>query len=91
MIKAFDPEASSNVKKELGDKIFYSINQYDTLIDAEALLIVTEWSVFRTPDFESIAELMKTKVIFDGRNLYDLQKMIDCGFYYNSIGRKTIE
>ena len=91
MITAFDPEAIANVKKELGDKISYAVNQYDTLKDAEALLIVTEWSVFRTPDFDRIAELMKTKVIFDGRNLYDLQKMIDCGFYYNSIGRKTVE
>lgn len=91
LITAFDPEAIANVKKELGDKISYAVNQYDTLKDAEALLIVTEWSVFRTPDIDRIAELMKTKVIFDGRNLYDLQKMIDCGFYYNSIGRKTVE
>jgi UDPglucose 6-dehydrogenase len=73
-----------------GDKILFTDNQYDALKDADALLIVTEWSVFRTPDFDKISSLMKAKVIFDGRNLYDLQKMIDCGFYYNSIGRKTI-
>jgi UDPglucose 6-dehydrogenase len=80
----------NNVKKIYGDKILFTENQYDVLKDADALLIVTEWSVFRTPDFDRIGSLMKAKVIFDGRNLYDLQKMIDCGFYYNSIGRRTI-
>ncbi len=90
IISAFDPEAMNNVKKIYGDKIFFTENQYDVLKDADALLIVTEWSVFRTPDFDRIGSLMKAKVIFDGRNLYDLQKMIDCGFYYNSIGRRTI-
>jgi UDPglucose 6-dehydrogenase len=90
-VTAFDPEAKDNVKALLGDKISYAENQYDALKDADALLIVTEWSVFRTPDFDSVGDLLKNKVIFDGRNLYDLQKMIDCGFYYNSIGRKVIE
>ena len=90
IISAFDPEAMNNVKKIYSDKISFTDNQYDVLKDADALLIVTEWSVFRTPDFDRIGSLMKTKVIFDGRNLYDLQKMIDCGFYYNSIGRRTI-
>ncbi len=91
IITVFDPEAMSNVKKLMADKVAYGENQYDVLKDADALLIVTEWSVFRTPDFDRIADLMKSKVIFDGRNLFDLQKMIDCGFYYNSIGRKTVE
>jgi UDPglucose 6-dehydrogenase len=90
-VTAFDPEAMNNVKALLGDRISYADNQYDALKDAEALLIVTEWSVFRTPDFDLLENLLKNKVIFDGRNLYDLQKMIDCGFYYNSIGRKVIE
>jgi UDPglucose 6-dehydrogenase len=90
-VSVFDPEAMKNVKALLGDKIGYADNQYDTLDGADALLIVTEWSVFRTPDFDSVGNLLKNKVIFDGRNLYDLQKMIDCGFYYNSIGRKVIE
>lgn len=89
-ITAFDPEAMSNVKKLIGDKITYAAHQYDALKDADALIIVTEWPVFRTPDFEKIDGLLKQKVIFDGRNLYDLQKMIDCGYYYNSIGRKII-
>lgn len=89
-IVAFDPEAMDNVKKVMGDKIEYAANQYDALKDVDALIIVTEWSVFRTPDFDQIEKSMKHKVIFDGRNLYDLQKMIDCGYYYNSIGRKVI-
>jgi UDPglucose 6-dehydrogenase len=90
-VVAFDPEAMNNVKTLLGDQISYAENQYEALKDADALLIVTEWSVFRTPDFDLLESLLKNKVIFDGRNLYDLQKMIDCGFYYNSIGRKVIE
>ena len=90
-VTAFDPEAMNNVKTLLGDRISYAENQYDALNGADALLIVTEWSVFRTPDFELLENQLKNKVIFDGRNLYDLQKMIDCGFYYNSIGRKVIE
>lgn len=90
-VTAFDPEAMNNVKGLLGDKINYAEDQYDALVGADALLIVTEWSVFRTPDFDLLENQLKNKVIFDGRNLYDLQKMIDCGFYYNSIGRKVIE
>ncbi len=89
-VSVFDPEAMENVKKLKGDRIIYKENQYEVLEDADALLIVTEWSVFRTPDFEKMAAFMKSKTIFDGRNLYDLQKMIDCGYYYNSIGRKVI-
>ncbi|MBE9660410.1 UDP-glucose dehydrogenase family protein [Mucilaginibacter myungsuensis] len=89
-VAAFDPEGMKNVKELLGDTISYGDNQYDVLKDADALLIVTEWSVFRTPDLDQVGSLLKNKVIFDGRNLYDLQKMIDCGFYYNSIGRKIV-
>jgi len=90
-VSVFDPEAINNVKTLLGDKIAYCDDQYEVLKDAEALLIVTEWSAFRTPDFDQLDALLKNKVIFDGRNLYDLQKMIDCGYYYNSIGRKIVE
>jgi UDPglucose 6-dehydrogenase len=90
-VTAFDPEGMPNVKAIVGDKIAFADNQYDALKDADALLIVTEWSLFRTPDFNRIEELLKAKVIFDGRNLYDLDKMIDCGFYYNSIGRKEVK
>ena len=89
-VSVFDPEAMDNVRKLKGDKIIFGDNQYHILDDADALIIVTEWSLFRTPDFDRISSLMKHKVIFDGRNLYDLQRMIDYGFYYNSIGRKVI-
>lgn len=89
-VTVFDPEAMENVKKLIGDKVTYAEDQYDALQNADALLIVTEWSVFRTPDFDKLEKLLKTKVVFDGRNLYDLQKMIDCGYYYNSIGRKVV-
>jgi UDPglucose 6-dehydrogenase len=90
-IVAFDPEAMPNVKRQLGNLIEYVENQYDALKDADALVIATEWSEFRTPDFEKLNTRMKNKVIFDGRNLFDIQKMKESGFYYVSIGRKTIE
>lgn len=90
-VTVFDPEAMTNVKNILGDKIKYAKNQYEALEGAEALLIATEWSVFRNPDFDKIESILKNKVVFDGRNLYDLQKMIDLGYYYNSIGRKLID
>ena len=90
-ITAFDPEAMKNVQNLIGDKIKYANDPYEALEGVDALLIVTEWSLFRTPDFEQLESLLKSKVIFDGRNLYDLEKMIDCGFYYNSIGRKEIK
>ena len=90
IVSVFDPEAMPNVQALLGDKVTFAADQYEAAKDAEALLIVTEWSVFRTPDFELLTSLLKNKVIFDGRNLYDLQKMIDLGFYYNSIGRKKV-
>ncbi len=89
-VTVFDPEAMENVKGIIGDQVKYAKNQYEALENAEALLIATEWSVFRNPDFEKIDKVLKNKVIFDGRNLYDLQKMIDLGYYYNSIGRKLL-
>ncbi|RWU05739.1 UDP-glucose dehydrogenase family protein [Pedobacter chitinilyticus] len=89
-VTVFDPEAIGNVKALVGDKINYANDQYEALEGADALLIATEWSVFRNPDFEKMDEVLKSKVVFDGRNLFDLQKMIDLGYYYNSIGRKII-
>lgn len=86
-ISAYDPEAMENVKNLLGDKITYNENEYDTLKEADALVICTEWGVFRNPDFDKISDLMKDKVIFDGRNLFDVEEMNEKGFYYNSIGR----
>ncbi|RZJ78216.1 MAG: UDP-glucose/GDP-mannose dehydrogenase family protein, partial [Flavobacterium sp.] len=89
-LSVFDPEGMENVKNLIGDKVTYVDNQYDALKDADALLIATEWSVFRNPDFDRMDEILKNKIIFDGRNLYDLEKMVDMGYYYNSIGRKLI-
>lgn len=87
---AYDPEAMSNVKTIIGDKISYGKDPYEILKDADLLLIATEWSVFRTPEFETMEKLMRNKLIFDGRNLYDLQQMKDLGFTYYSIGRNKI-
>ena len=89
-ISTFDPEAMPNVKKLLGEKVEFTNDQYEALNGADALIIATEWSVFRTPDFDKMNGLMKSKVIFDGRNLYDLQRMNDLGYYYNSVGRDVI-
>ena len=89
-ITAFDPEAMKNVRDVVGDKISFTENQYDALNNCDALIIATEWSEFRTPDFEKMTQRMKSKVIFDGRNVFDLSQMKDLGFYYESIGRKTI-
>jgi len=89
-VTAFDPEAMNNVKALVGDKIKYAADQYEALKEADALLIATEWSLFRNPDFDKMEEVLKNKVVFDGRNLFDLEKMIDLGYYYNSIGRKII-
>ena len=89
-ISAYDPEAMENVKELLGDSIEFCENEYDALKDADALLVFTEWQIFRNPDFNKIASLLKEKVIFDGRNLYDLANMQELGFYYNSIGREKI-
>jgi UDPglucose 6-dehydrogenase len=88
-ICAYDPEAMPNVKQILGDTIAFSTNEYDALEDADALLICTEWGVFRNPDFDKISSLLKDKVIFDGRNLFDVTEMNDKGFYYTSIGRTS--
>jgi UDPglucose 6-dehydrogenase len=88
---AYDPEAMDNVKSVIGDKIDYAGNEYEVLTDCDALLICTEWSVFRNPDFERMKDEMRDLVVFDGRNLFDLEDMNNRGFYYSSIGRKLIE
>lgn len=90
-VSAFDPEAINNVKGLLGDKVKFPETQYDALKDADALIIATEWNEFRTPDFEKIISIMKNKVIFDGRNLFDLEQMKDLGFHYESVGRRKVE
>ncbi len=89
-IKAYDPEAMENVKSLIGDQIEFASNQYEALEGADALLIATEWSVFRNPDFDKVSSLLNNKVIFDGRNLYDRDLMKSLGYYYSSIGRSVI-
>ena len=87
IIVAYDPEAMANVKKLVGDQIQYAANPYDALVGADALIIATEWSEFRTPDFDRIGETLQHKVIFDGRNLFDVKQMKALGYHYESIGR----
>ena len=87
---AFDPEAKKNVMELLGDKIGYSEQQYDCLDNASALIIATEWNEFRTPDFLKIVKHLKNKVIFDGRNLFDVNAIKELGFHYESVGRPTV-
>lgn len=89
-VSVFDPEAMQHVQNIFGNKINYAKDMYDALQNADALLIATEWNEFRNPDFKKLKDLLKTPVIFDGRNLYELNELNEQGFYYNSIGRKTI-
>ena len=89
-IKAYDPEAMENVKQLMGDKIQLCKDEYEAVENADALVIITEWPVFRNPNFEQIARSLRNKVIFDGRNLYSLDLMKELGFTYYSIGRSFV-
>jgi UDPglucose 6-dehydrogenase len=86
-LSVFDPEAMNNVRHVLGDKVSYAESQYEALEGADALIIATEWNEFRTPNFLKIVTSLKNKVIFDGRNLFDIAAIRELGFYYESIGR----
>ncbi|HMX41057.1 MAG TPA: UDP-glucose/GDP-mannose dehydrogenase family protein [Saprospiraceae bacterium] len=90
-IRAFDPEAMDNVRELYGDRIYFAANMYETLIHADALLVLTEWGEFRTPDYEKMAGLLNEMVVFDGRNVYDLEQMKSAGFHYVSIGRPKVK
>jgi UDPglucose 6-dehydrogenase len=89
-LKVYDPVATSECKKKIGDKVFYAKDQYEVLIDVDALILVTEWSEFRLPNFSVMSKLMKSKVIFDGRNIFDPAEMQELGYTYYSIGRKPV-
>ena len=89
-VRAHDPEAMENVKAIFGDRITYHNTPYEAAQGADAIFVATEWPEFRAPDFERLGAVLKSKVIFDGRNLYDLQEMTDAGFTYISIGRKSV-
>jgi len=86
-VSVFDPEAMANVRQLLGDKITYADHQYTCLENADALIIATEWSVFRTPDFHKISASLKNQAIFDGRNLFEVSRMKELGYHYESVGR----
>ncbi|OIN60979.1 UDP-glucose dehydrogenase family protein [Arsenicibacter rosenii] len=90
-VTAYDPEAMDNVRNILGTQINYAHTQYAALDDADALIIMTEWPLFRTPDFEKMNLLLKNKVIFDGRNVYELETMAEMGYTYYSIGRQAVK
>jgi UDPglucose 6-dehydrogenase len=90
-ISAFDPEAMDNVKQILGDKIEFASSLYEATQGADFLIIATEWPEFRTPDFEKLSAGLKDKVIFDGRNVFDLDSMVKKGFQYYSIGRRDLK
>ncbi|WP_298515422.1 UDP-glucose/GDP-mannose dehydrogenase family protein [uncultured Kordia sp.] len=89
-LKVFDPEAMDNVKKKLGDKLEYADSMYGAIENTDALIICTEWSIFRTPNFNKLRENLNQPIIFDGRNLYDVAEMEREGFAYFSIGRKEV-
>ncbi|MCC3158809.1 UDP-glucose/GDP-mannose dehydrogenase family protein [Hymenobacter sp. 15J16-1T3B] len=88
-VTAYDPVAMTEAKHTLGDRITYAKDQFEALIDADALLIVTEWPQFRAPNFEVVARLLKQRVVFDGRNIYDAKEMEAAGFAYHCIGIRT--
>jgi len=88
-VVAYDPVAMEEAQRILGEKIGYAKDEYDALVDADALILVTEWSEFRLPNFRVVAKLLKNKLIFDGRNIYDPEEMAELGFDYYAIGRKT--
>lgn len=85
-VKAFDPVAMHEATRDLGDTITYAKDEYDALVDTDALLLVTEWPEFRVPNFSVVGKLLKNKVIFDGRNIYDREELKESGFEYYGIG-----
>jgi len=89
-VTVYDPEAMENVRNQMGTSINYAHTQYAALDDADALMIITEWPLFRTPDFDKMNLLMKGKVIFDGRNVYELDTMREQGYTYYSVGREAV-
>jgi UDPglucose 6-dehydrogenase len=89
-VSAYDPAAMENARFYLKDILEYTTDQYKALVDSDALLILTEWNEFRNPDFELIKKSLKSNLLFDGRNVFEPDKMKELGFTYYSIGRKTI-
>jgi UDPglucose 6-dehydrogenase len=90
-VTGYDPVAMDESKRRIGDTIKYAKDQYEALVDADALLLVTEWPEFRTPNYSVMKKLMQNHLIFDGRNIYDLDEMKEKGFKYYSIGRPIVK
>ncbi len=90
-LQVFDPEAMDNVRAQYGDRLVYASSMYEALDGADCLLIATEWGEFRMPDFEQMKTRLRAPVVFDGRNVYDLDMMKQHGFYYASVGRPTVD
>ena len=90
-VTVYDPEAIKTAKRVLGGRVDYAANPLDALDDADALIVCTEWNEFRSPDFDELARRLKTKVIFDGRNVYDIDEMKRRGFTYFSVGREPVK
>lgn len=88
-VKAYDPKAFDYARNLWGDKIYYAKNSYDAIENVDAMLLLTEWNEFRRPDFDRMKTLMKQPVIFDGRNQYEAERMIQRGFEYYCVGKKT--
>ena len=90
-IRAYDPVALEEAKRILGDKIEYCTDKYEVLVDTDGLIVVTEWPEFRVLNYNVLEKLMREKVIFDGRNIYDPEELKEHGFTYYSIGRKAVK
>ena len=86
-VQSYDPKAIDTAKVIFKNKIEYCKNAYDAVIGADALLLVTEWNEFRRPDFDKIKSLLKTPIIFDGRNQYNAPRLLEKGFTYYQIGK----
>ena len=87
-VKVYDPEAMKECKSIIGENVTYSLNMYDAVEGADALMLLTEWKEFRLPDWERIGNLMKNKIVFDGRNIFDNDDLTEHGFEYHCIGKK---
>ena len=89
-VKAYDPVAMDETRHKIGDTILYATDLYDAANDADALVLMTEWQEFRVINYKVLAKILKSKVVFDGRNIYESAEMADEGFTYYSIGRKVV-
>ena len=89
-VKAYDPVSMEETKRIIGDKIEYAEDVYETAVDADAIILMTEWNEFRIPNYKVLNKLLKGKVMFDGRNIYDPTEMEEKGFIYYGIGRKKV-